>query len=579
MTPTLWLLTISNILRISISQSHIYCGDNIRWSPLYDRNCRPDVNGCSIRNVTAASFSEENNYPGYVKDSNISYYCFNQYLNYDAFENEIRVVGIYQSYLDQTVTINLKSLQDTPITKPVILLLTSEKSVNWFISSCIDNLEINTIQAISSEYINTTISFNVTNNITILNGYSVISPREYYDVTPQSIGNYSFYGLETSMGYGNDMVTGQTADMLYEIPSIHGDFAYSFIGSYETSSVDVYIGNQNITLDPSISRNINSDGKKCAEDDFFCAAKLCRPWIDSVSPYFTCGSVHADLHCSDSLMPIDRDDIYYSQAQCDPVIDRCVCADIPGYNYYTCLPDVNGCTMCSNWDNDIGDLDKSPAWFPGRITSSSVPLYSCLDSEHDYGSLENEIRVVGVYDASVFSVRNSIQINLRTCGEYYTNFSKPLIILLSNYEPINWYITSNDQYVIENIDILKIEAWAFEYETIPTNISYDESIFSNIETNVRTDKPYYGYGDDSGGGTTAKGLSEIPGEFGDYPYSFVGAYYPEAFDLCVGYQGDIRKYNIEPPPYNLTDGETDKGYNRHSLIFVWIVSVCFTFVL
>ena len=169
-------------------------------------------------------------------------YCFNQMTEYNSFQNEIRVIGVYEASSDHTkqypININLQTCSNSIISKPLILFLNSYEAVNWSISSndqeIIDNLQINTIQALAYKYSSTSIS--VDNDLTVLNGYSVSNP---YDASLIWNG---------ARGYGDDNGGGKTAPMLYKIPAVFGDFAYSFIGQYKTSTINVCVGDQNRTV-------------------------------------------------------------------------------------------------------------------------------------------------------------------------------------------------------------------------------------------------------------------------------------------------------------------------------------------
>ena len=156
-----------------------------------------------------------------------------------------------------------------------------------------------------------------------------------------------------------------------------------------------------------------------------------------------------------------------------------------------------------------------------------------------YSSYTNEIRVIGVYTAgSIFENPQPtiINLNIKTCAN--SVISKPLILLLSSYDTINWIISSDDQTVIDNLVINTIEVVAYKFENTTITVSSNLSVTGNVTVTPTNMSPFkYGYGEDSGGGDTAQQLYTVPQVFGDYAYSFLGAYNTDYMDVCVGDQG------------------------------------------
>ena len=71
-------------------------------------------------------------------------------------------------------------MNNSVISKPIVLILSSYDAAGWVISSddqnVIDNAQINAVDALSYEYTRTTVS--VSDNLTLLGKASVIDPYE-----------------------------------------------------------------------------------------------------------------------------------------------------------------------------------------------------------------------------------------------------------------------------------------------------------------------------------------------------------------------------------------------------------------
>ena len=222
-------------------------------------------------------------------------------------------------------------------------------------------------------------------------------------------------------------------------------------------------------------------------------------------------------------------DAYYTHSTCDTDAGYCDCSDLIGYNSLTCLPEVAGCTMCYGDSSGSGNE-------PGYIVDESS-VYSCITTSN-YEDLDYEIRVLGAYEADEANsykigdqwVNNPgpIYVNLQTCD---SEFEKPTILVLASYEPTEWIIDSTDNDVIENINLEKIQVWA--YYTDNTTVTLGSGLSAqNPEISISRDSK--GYGSDSGGGDTVGMLENIITTFGTEAYSFIGQYNYETVYLCVG---------------------------------------------
>eukprot|EP01084_Bolivina_argentea_P137665 242449_1 len=145
-------------------------------------------------------------------------------------------------------------------------------------------------------------------------------------------------------------------------------------------------------------------------------------------------------------------------------------------------------------------LYESPAIYPGYIAYN---MYHCFNTINDYNTFLNEIRVVGVYESTLGDTRNhvggAININLQTCSGQQ-NLEKPLILLLTSHEAVQWSISSNDKYVTDNphIDTIHILSYYENNTTISLNgnlqskqiintlikIIGDLNLFEMINTNI-----------------------------------------------------------------------------------------------
>mmetsp|Transcript_28954 Transcript_28954/g.47406 ORF Transcript_28954/g.47406 Transcript_28954/m.47406 type:complete len:436 (+) Transcript_28954:54-1361(+) len=218
---------------------------------------------------------------------------------------------------------------------------------------------------------------------------------------------------------------------------------------------------------------------------------------------------------------------------CNASTNRCEC-HMDGYKPTTCLPDVNGCTMCQV-DRSLSSFSSA---YPGFIPydSGGDSMYYCFNQIFDYSSFRREIRAVGVYEPA----SSQIAVNLRVCTDA-PDLSKPVVLLLTSYDPVQWVISSADQYVLDNLDLERIEALAYYYAD--TSVRVQDELNPNATTEIAVKYPHggewnsgYGHGSDSGGGTTAKMLYYTYSVLGDFAYSFIGEYRASAIDVCVGDQ-------------------------------------------
>ena len=243
-------------------------------------------------------------------------------------------------------------------------------------------------------------------------------------------------------------------------------------------------------------------------------------------------------------------------SQCNTTIGQCEC-DVDGYNVNSCLPDNNGCTMCQA-SISSSDLINYPGWISGGS------FYYCFNQMniYNYHSVQNEIRAIGVYEASSDHTQSApITINLKTCSPDL-HVSKPLILLLSSYEAVDWTITTNDQILINNLQINYIQALSYKYQTTTVSVSNNLNLLNGYDIVYPHSTHWdggYGYGNDQGGERTAKMIYQAPSILGDYVYSFIGQYRATVIHVCVGNQNRPRNpyYGLVYKSSPNTTGNTD----------------------
>ena len=236
-----------------------------------------------------------------------------------------------------------------------------------------------------------------------------------------------------------------------------------------------------------------------------------------------------DWNCGSAPISVLTDTRGYSG--CNNITGQCVC-DADGYDPNSCLPDNNGCTMCQA---SISNSDLTN--YPGYIASGS--FYYCFNemnnNQYNYHSMQNEIRAIGVYEGSSDHTQSAtITLDLKTCSSD-SDVSTPLILLLSSYEAVDWIITSNDQNIVNNLQINTIQALSYKHQTTTVTVLDGINVVDGAEVLYPHSSAWesgYGYGP----GRTAKMIYRAPSILGDYIYSFIGTYQATNIEVCVGDQ-------------------------------------------
>ena len=187
----------------------------------------------------------------------------------------------------------------------------------------------------------------------------------------------------------------------------------------------------------------------------------------------------------------------------------------------------NGCSISENNHEDVGWIDGESSW------------YHCLNDWELYENLKDyEIRVIGAYEStdghSGFRQHNSgpITINLQSChSDNNYDFSKPTLLYLSSYEPVDWIITTSDSIVESNITLAEIYVSSYYAENSSVTVS------NNLE--IDSDDIKIRYSSDTGYGEcddTQTILEDMKSRFGNDVFSFIGAYEFDTVYACVGKQ-------------------------------------------
>ncbi|XP_070550008.1 uncharacterized protein [Ptychodera flava] len=189
----------------------------------------------------------------------------------------------------------------------------------------------------------------------------------------------------------------------------------------------------------------------------------------------------------------------------------CQCQS-PNYGMYTCLPVVGGCKIRRGAENAAatGKLEGEPR---------DIYMYSCVDhgSNNDY-----EVHVIGVYEGREYRTPRNSTVYIQTIGQT----TKPIVLVLGTYNPINWVIQVPTDITIDRV----ISIAYFDDET---TVVAREGAVNTIESLKYTNAIPSGYGDDSGGGDTVGLLMYINGRFGPVT-SFSGTYKADEWHLSVG---------------------------------------------
>ncbi|XP_041368724.1 uncharacterized protein LOC121383034 [Gigantopelta aegis] len=197
---------------------------------------------------------------------------------------------------------------------------------------------------------------------------------------------------------------------------------------------------------------------------------------------------------------------YETGAKC--VHGYCVCS-LPGYNYLTCLPEHDGCSI---------ERNKEPRAVPSFRGERRSSVYSCINE--DSLTLSPEVHVLSCYE----------NINRRppraavTVVDIQGNTSRPVVLVLSTYEPVAWRINVPVGLTIQKIQIITYYVAQSSVTVVNSGSKPPVEKSSDISS---------GYGSDDGGGQTLKMLKEVKSLFG-HVTSFSGTYKVDHWSLKVG---------------------------------------------
>eukprot|EP01083_Nonionella_stella_P156114 505132_1 len=186
------------------------------------------------------------------------------------------------------------------------------------------------------------------------------------------------------------------------------------------------------------------------------------------------------------------------------------------------LPSVCGCDVL--WNYHAYDL---PYEAPGECR------YYCMSTSLSYYSehMTKEIRVLSRYDD------DADDINLILCNDNsstsVSTLTKPVILYFTSYEPIDWIISSDNEYILDNIIIEEIYVEYYDKSDGKSTVALASNFSQSIDPTIvikHTDD-WHGYGDDNEGNII---LQNVKKRYNLELYSFCGVNDRHDLSLCVG---------------------------------------------
>ncbi|XP_006815411.2 uncharacterized protein LOC102809083, partial [Saccoglossus kowalevskii] len=210
---------------------------------------------------------------------------------------------------------------------------------------------------------------------------------------------------------------------------------------------------------------------------------------------------------------------------------RCVPCRLrsPDYSSCTCLPNVHGCEIELNSGNQIA----TPK-FSGQEQGS---VYSCVPK------VENpnyEVHVIANYEGDGHTGFRQHNTGYTTLNIHGRGSSKPLILVLSTYEPVHWTLNfSNPDTVIDTVVL-------FAYHLTRSGITHQDGRVGSIE---KSNDIACAYGSDTGGCYTVDLLKFIENNYGSVT-SFSGTYKANEWNLVL---------QEDSPTHSVSCGFEDDG--------------------
>ncbi|XP_035673048.1 uncharacterized protein LOC118413629 [Branchiostoma floridae] len=200
------------------------------------------------------------------------------------------------------------------------------------------------------------------------------------------------------------------------------------------------------------------------------------------------------------------------------------------YQKYTCLPVVGSCAI----SRDSSDARAVPGF-----QSRSGEVYSCVAEDNS----QYEVHALAVYEG--YGPRRGFQqepTGGATMNVYVTadRLAKPVVFVLSSYEPVNWVIHLPDDVELHRVDLMAY------YLTQHTSVTVRRgSVKRVLRLSGRIGGvPACAYGKDEGGCDTLELLKYIQETFGPVT-SFTGTYRAAQWSLRIG----------QPPEESIPPGQ------------------------
>nr|XP_006822809.1 PREDICTED: uncharacterized protein LOC102802640 isoform X2 [Saccoglossus kowalevskii] len=205
------------------------------------------------------------------------------------------------------------------------------------------------------------------------------------------------------------------------------------------------------------------------------------------------------------------------------------------YDRCTCLPQVGGCDM---------QINSGQEFATPKFEGQDVTVFSCLpDSSPDY-----EVHVVANYEGDGHTAAGVHDLGYTTLNIDGASSNKPIILILSTYEPVHWSLVFSDpDVVIEKIVL-------FAYYVAESGFTFD---VGRVRTTEKSQDIACGYGSDTGGCYTTDLLKYARDRYGGVT-SFSGTYKADEWSLRLksnlttvgGVRGDPHMTTFDGRPFS-----------------------------
>ncbi|XP_019626211.1 PREDICTED: uncharacterized protein LOC109471363 [Branchiostoma belcheri] len=252
----------------------------------------------------------------------------------------------------------------------------------------------------------------------------------------------------------------------------------------------------------------------------------CQDGWSLVSDGTSCYDNHELTSCQGSCPLSD-----ITEASC--VDGFCECSG-ENYQRYTCLPVVGSCEI--RWDS-------STAQAAALHDSELRKTFSCVADDNN----QYEVHVLAVYEGvgpSSETGTAEMDVKFRT-----GSVSKPLVLVLSSYEPVNWVL-----HLAEDVEVHKVLLIAYDIDQSDVTVQSGSVKEVQRVSGGTGGAPACAYGKDDGDCRTVEMLKYIGREFGPVS-SFTGRYNASGWNLKIGQAKQC------PALTAPTNGRFDPAYN------------------